>query len=170
MFKKTVWSLNMSTVQGDRGKKKGIVTECVSSRKAAPLISNAHQVAEFQTYCIMNAGVNAGLGDQGMVRQHVFEKKLLTKFTENINSLGREYYALIALGLVVPSPPRVCVPWVLMLEARQPVFTLTNTSSVEASTPFVTVAFRPVVNMTNQGGTSTKYHQNALVGQVFQIL
>jgi hypothetical protein len=31
-----------------------------------------------------------------MVRQHVFEKKLLTKFTENINSLELEYFALIA--------------------------------------------------------------------------
>jgi hypothetical protein len=87
--------LKMGPVQGDRGRKKAIVAECVSSRKVAPLISNAHQVAEFQTYCIINAGVNAGLGDEGMVRQHVFQKKMLTKFTENINTLGREYYALI---------------------------------------------------------------------------
>ena len=72
-------------MQGDCGKKKGIVGECVSSRKAAPLISNAHQVVEFQTYCIINTGVNADLGDQG--RKHVFEKKLLTTFTENINTL-----------------------------------------------------------------------------------
>ncbi len=64
----------------------------------------------------------------------------------------------------MPSPPRACVPWVLLLKARQPPFALTNTSTGE------TVAFRPVVNMTNLCGTSTKYQQTTLVEQMFQML
>jgi hypothetical protein len=94
--KKTIRSLNMNAGQGVRGNKKGGVQECVSSRKVVPLINNDHQVLEFQTYCIINAGVNAGLGDEGMVRQRMFDKKMLTKFRENINTLGREYYSLMA--------------------------------------------------------------------------
>ncbi len=66
--KKSIRSLNMSTGQGDRGNKKGSVVECVPSRKVIPLINNSHQVLGFQTYCIINDGVNTGLGDQGMVR------------------------------------------------------------------------------------------------------
>ena len=63
-----------------------------AGRQSGLVISGAHQVAEMQTYFILQAGVNTGLGDQGTVKEGVFQLGMLKKFQDSVNSVGRQYY------------------------------------------------------------------------------
>jgi hypothetical protein len=48
------------------------------------VISGAHQGTEMQTYFILQVWVNTGLGDQGTVKEGVFQLGMLKKFQDSV--------------------------------------------------------------------------------------
>jgi hypothetical protein len=49
-------------------------------------------VEDFKLYCIMKVGVNAGLGNEGMVRRELYQGKMFGKFQEIVWSEDPLYY------------------------------------------------------------------------------
>ena len=47
-------------------------------------ISDSHRVTDFQIYWIMKAGVNAGLSNEGMMKQEVYKRKIFDKFVQTV--------------------------------------------------------------------------------------
>ena len=60
--------------------------------KELPQISDAHRVEDFKVYCIMKAGVNAGLSDEGMVKQEVYHRKIFDKFLDTVRSEAPPFF------------------------------------------------------------------------------